>query len=268
MLNWDYSMKKEFVLRVDIESDKGLREGIPKLLDLLKKYNIKASFYLVMGGESTLFDLLRYRGKMKSSMERTIRVWSLADKIRMALFPRDFVKINLPVLRRILNEGHELGIHGWKHRAWTRGLDKINIAQHLKFAIDRYSNLFGRRPLSFCAPGFNTNQEVLRVLEKESIKVISDFPDRGVKRYGKLLNVPVNVHGPKNTPIIEYLVSKGLTDAQIYEQIISQIRQNKLSVMYIHDLFEAIEKRVILENIFKYLKANKIKSKKITEIKK
>ena len=37
---------KYFTIKVDLESDKGIREGVPKLLDLLEKYNIKASFYV------------------------------------------------------------------------------------------------------------------------------------------------------------------------------------------------------------------------------
>jgi len=50
-----------FSLRIDIESKNGIKNGIPALLKLLRKHNLKASFYLTMGGESNLFELLRYR---------------------------------------------------------------------------------------------------------------------------------------------------------------------------------------------------------------
>ena len=63
-------MKKTFTLRVDLESDKGIKEGLPKLLDLLKRYDLKASFYLVMGGESNIWEILKYRKKMASADER------------------------------------------------------------------------------------------------------------------------------------------------------------------------------------------------------
>jgi len=122
---------KSFTLRVDLESNKGIKKSLPKLLDLLKKYDIKASFYLVMGGESNIFELLRYRKKLTHADERKIKVWRFRDKIRMVLLPKDFVKGNKKILRRILEEGHELGVHGWKHRAWTRGLDKIDVEKHI-----------------------------------------------------------------------------------------------------------------------------------------
>ena len=92
-------MVKTFTLRVDLESDKGIKKGLPKLLDLLKKHHIKASFYIPMGGESNILDLLRYRGRLRSAGEREIKVFSLLDKIRMILFPRDFVKSNKKIVR-------------------------------------------------------------------------------------------------------------------------------------------------------------------------
>ena len=136
--------KKTFTLRVDVESSKGIKEGLPKLLDLLKKHKIKASFYLSMGGESNMIDIIKYRGKMNYSAERSIKVWSLFDKIRMVLLPRDFVKENINILRRILEEGHELGVHGWKHREWTRGLGKINVENTVKKSVNKYIRLLLR----------------------------------------------------------------------------------------------------------------------------
>src|SRR3972149_3173759 len=138
-------MKKTFTLRVDLESDKGIKEGLPKLLDLLKRYDLKASFYLVMGGESNIWEILKYRKKMASADERKIKVWTLKEKARMALFPKDFVKSNKNILQRILEEGHELGLHGWKHREWTRGLERINIERTIDKAINRYIGLLRRK---------------------------------------------------------------------------------------------------------------------------
>ena len=80
--------KKTFTLRVDLESDKGIQFGVPKLLNLLKKYNLKASFYIPMGGESNIFELLSNRIKIKSAGERNIKIFSLFEKLRMVLFPK------------------------------------------------------------------------------------------------------------------------------------------------------------------------------------
>ena len=95
---------KTFTLRVDLESDKGIKKGVSKLLDLLKKYNIKASFYLTMGGESNISEILKYRSNLKTSGERKVKVWSLKEKIRMVFFPRDFVKGNKKIQSFKIND--------------------------------------------------------------------------------------------------------------------------------------------------------------------
>jgi undecaprenyl phosphate-alpha-L-ara4FN deformylase len=256
---------KSFALRVDLESDVGIRKGLPQLLDLLKRYNLKASFYLTMGGESNIFDLIRYRKPIKNSGDRTIRLWSFKDKIRMALFPKDFVKRNSSLLKRILNEGHELGLHAWKHRAWTRGLEKIEPLIHLTRAKNRYFKLFGKNPISFASPAFNINEKTLKSLSLLGIKYISDFSSKTIKGYPNIKNVPIIIKGDKNTPIIEYLVSKGMKDEKIIRYIQKRILENDLSSMYMHGLFEARFKLNILEELFKYLRKEKIKNRRIID---
>ena len=256
---------KTFTLRVDLESDKGIKKGVPKLLDLLKKHNIKASFYLSIGGESNIFEILKYRGNLKTSRERKIKVWSLKDKLRMAFFPRDFVKENKKILKRILEEGHELGLHGWKHREWTRGLEKIDIKKKIKDSINKYIQLFGKKPTSFASPGFNINNKVLEILEKNKIIFISDFPGSKLKKYGQIKNIPMTILGKYKTPIIEYLVSIRKNNKEILEIMKKEIMKKELSSFYIHGLFEARFKVKLLEEIFKFIKKNKIKSKKIID---
>lgn len=256
---------KTFTLRVDLESDSGIREGIPKLLDLLKEHNLKASFYLVMGGESNIPEILRYNKRMESSAERSIKVWSISDKLRMALFPKDFVKANKDILQRILNEGHELGIHGWKHREWTRGLDKIDIKEKISKAINKYNHLFGQKPTSWASPGFNINNNVLSILEEEGIKYTSDFEGDKPKLYGQIKNIPMTICGQNRTPIIEYLISQGKNDDEILEFIKKEITSKEIVSFYIHDLYEARFKLDLLEKIFKVIKDNHIENKRIID---
>jgi len=258
-------MEKTFTLRVDLESSKGIREGLPPLLDLLKKYEIKASFYLVMGGESNIFEILKYRGGMAHSSERKIKIWSFWEKLRMALFPKDFVTQNKEVLKRILEEGHELGIHGWKHRAWTRGLDKININEHIEKAIEKYKGLFGKNPISFAAPGFNTNMEIMISLIFSHIKFVSDLPGSESILNGGIINVPMTICGENRTPIIEYLVSLGNDDDEVLELMKLKILERDLSSFYIHGLYEARFKLDLLERIFKFIKEEGIKTKRIID---
>jgi undecaprenyl phosphate-alpha-L-ara4FN deformylase len=257
-----------FVLRVDLESQKGISQGLPLLLDLLAKHKLKASFYLTMGGESNIFELLRYRGNVPNAGERSLKVFTFLEKLRMALLPRDFVKHNLAVLKRIISEGHELGIHGWKHRRWTRGLEKIDVENELKLAIDKYVLMFGRQPDSFCSPAFRTNQNVVDSLDTNKIRIVSDyFGDKPSKiKNTKIINVPVTIKGEANTPIIENKVTAGFSDDEIFDYLVSEVKKKELSVMYLHGMYECIEKINLLDRLFNYLNKSKTNVKTIGQV--
>lgn len=253
-----------FSLRIDLESDKGIREGVPKILRVLKKYNVKASFYVTMGGESNIFELLRYRKKLPGV--RKVSVFSKKEILRMALLPRDFVLKNRAFLQRILADGHELGIHGWKHREWTRGLEKINVRKAVRKAVRKYAKLFGMKPRSFCAPAFRTNKKVVEVLSSKGIRVVSDFSGSAPKKMGGVVNVPITLRGKGNTPIIEYYVGEGYSDEEIFRKIAFAVKKNDYSSMYIHGLFECREKIELLDRLFGWLKKNGVEVKRLDEV--
>ncbi|MFH1308563.1 MAG: polysaccharide deacetylase family protein [Patescibacteria group bacterium] len=245
-----------FGLRIDLESDKGIRYGVPNLLKLLREFGFKASFYVTMGGESGIFEILKYRGPIPGAGERKVRIFSLFEKLRIALFPKDFVTSNVGVLRQILADGHELGIHGWKHRAWTRALDKIDYKKHIGFAVRKYIRLFKKKPDTFCSPGFRTNKKVIEYLDHLDFKVISDLPE--FSKIFRMANVPITIKGKNNTPIIE--------SGGSFEYIKDQIQKQEPAIMYIHGMYECIRKLGMLRKIFEYLRDNKIQVKTIREI--
>jgi undecaprenyl phosphate-alpha-L-ara4FN deformylase len=253
-----------FALRVDIESDLGIREGVPKILNLAKKLDVKVSFYLTMGGESNIFQILAHRKKLPGV--RKVKVFSNIQKARMLLLPRDFVSRNKVVLQRILDEGHELGIHGYKHRAWTRSLDKIDINKHITKAVNKYKKIFGLTPTTFCAPAFQTNEHAQNILKQNGINIISDL-DQDKPRIidNGLINIPITIRGTGNTPILEYLTGEGKSDGEIYKYMQDQIDNKKYAIMYIHGLYEAREKIPLIEKILTYAK-KKGKVKTIQEI--
>jgi undecaprenyl phosphate-alpha-L-ara4FN deformylase len=257
-----------FILRVDLESQKGISKGLPQLLDLLEKYGVKASFYIAMGGESNIFEILKYRGSVPGAGERSIRIFSFLDKLRMAIYPIDFVKKNLLLIKRIIDEGHELGIHGWKHRRWTRGLERIDIDNDIKLAIEKYGFMFGRQPNSFCSPAFRTNCKVVDVLNARGIRIVSDYPGKksSIVKNTHIVNVPITIKGEKNTPIIENMVTKGFNDDEIFEYIVKKINKKNISSMYVHGMYECIEKIDLLDRLFSYLKKSKIKTQTIRQV--
>ena len=258
-------MKKEFVIRIDLESEKGIKEGLPKILNLFREERVKGSFYLVMGGESNIFEILKNKGELKTAGERRIKIWSVWDKLRMVLFPIDFTKKNKNLLKKIILEGHELGLHGWKHREWTRNLEEMNIERRLNQMISRYKNYFGTNPRSWTSPGFNTPKRVLHELEKRGIKFISDFNKK--KNFGKIKNIPITLFGENSMPFIEYWVSGRKNDNEILEIFKKEIKNKKFVSFYFHGMFEGRFKIDLLREIIKELKRKGFINKRVIDLK-
>ena len=92
------------------------------------------------------------------------------------------------------------------------------------------------------------------LVKDNNIKVISDLPGKGPFLVDGLVNVPITIKGNNNTPIIEYLVSKGKRDDEIIEAILKEIDKLKYAGFYIHGIYEGIEKVDMLDRLIKRLK--------------
>jgi len=125
--------------------------------------------------------------------------------------------------------------------------------------------LFGKKPTSFASPGFNINNKVLEILEKNKIKFISDFQDEKPRKYGRIKNTSITILGKDKTPIIEYLVSIGKNNEEILEIMKKEIIKKELASFYIHGMFETRFKLKLLEEIFRFVKKSKIKNKRIID---
>ncbi|MFH1107487.1 MAG: polysaccharide deacetylase family protein [Candidatus Micrarchaeota archaeon] len=248
-----------FALRVDIDSRYGLMHGVPNILAILKDCGIKASFAAVMGGESGIADLLRYRGGERGLMGGS-RL-PLSDRVRMALMPVNFAQEQKPILEEIMRQGHTLGVHGWKHRLWTRALDSIDVSTHVRMATEKYAALFGRRPSHFVAPGFRSGSAVLEALDEQGYALASDLPGEapfrpvvGGKQF-KCVQVPVTLKAADTSPLTEHYAAQGIPDAEtarrICDEVLARENAGRLSTLYAHDVFEGTFRPKLLEAVLK-----------------
>lgn len=251
-----------FCFRVDIDSRYGLLHGVPNLLDALSRNDAKASFFIPMGGESTLLELLRHRGGPRGGMAG-VKLPKL-EVARMILSPRDFAAENVRLLERIVAEGHSLGVHGFKHRAWTRSLDSIDAAGHVRMATERFKELMGSPPSTFAAPAFRTNSTVLDALDANGYAAAGDmageqpFHPMAAGRHYSCVQVPVNLKMPSTDPLVESYCLSGMSDsdaaAAVCRQIDEKESQGGYACFYCHDFFEGAIKPHVISSILAHVK--------------
>lgn len=178
-------------LRVDVCTHRGLHEGVPALLDVLRRTGVRATFFVTFGPDRTGRALVHF---LRPAFAR--RVFGLgggrAYGLRSALYgtilaaPRVGAAAS-DLLRRIEGEGHEVAPHGWDHRGWQDRLDAYppaRLRREFRRMMEAYEAILKRPARSFAAPAWRVNRALLELEEEAGLAFASDtrgtFPFRAV----------------------------------------------------------------------------------------
>lgn len=76
------------------------------------------------------------------------------------------IEENMPALRQIADDGHELGNHSFMHEPWLHLYETEQLQDDLKKAHDAIEHATGTAPLGFRGPGFSISNDVLATVKK------------------------------------------------------------------------------------------------------
>jgi undecaprenyl phosphate-alpha-L-ara4FN deformylase len=163
------AFERVIALKVDVDTFWGMRNGVPRLLDLFKKHGVAVSFFVPMGKDHTGWTAKRVfttRGFLsKVNRSGPLKTYGLRTLMYGLLLPGpEIAKENAWLLKRVIEEGHELGIHGLDHVFWhdhIKDLGQAKTESILQKAIDVYGQIVGAEPASFAAPGWMINKHAL-----------------------------------------------------------------------------------------------------------
>lgn len=263
-----------FCFRIDIDSAYGMRNGVPNILELLRKLDILATFFVVTGGETGIVDILS-GGKRVTEGAAGVKLPPL-EIARILVAPYNFAIKHADTLTEAVKNGHEIGAHGWKHREWTRALDGIDVNDRFSKITHVFNETFGFAPMCFAAPAFKTNAAVLNALDRFQFQAAGDLngsvpfhPVVGETHF-KHVQVPVTLKDQYTRPLIEGLHFDGYSDDSIVKTITSQITEQEkqfgFSCFYCHDVFEGINKLNLLKDVLTFVKLEGIETATITQV--
>ncbi|MBQ9575085.1 MAG: 4-deoxy-4-formamido-L-arabinose-phosphoundecaprenol deformylase [Synergistaceae bacterium] len=171
----------KLAIKIDIDTLKGYLEGLPKLLEILKAHDVKASIFFSMGPDNSGKALRRiFRKGFITKMLRTKAPTAYGIKTLFygTLLPAPMITASNPdLIRRTVDEGHDCGIHSWDHVYWQDNLPKLSretIRGLLDKAFDKFEEYAGFRPDSCAAPGWQVTPESLRVQDELGLTYCSD----------------------------------------------------------------------------------------------
>ena len=168
-------------LRVDVDTRRGLDEGVPRLLELFRRLGIRASFFVTMGPDHSGRAIRRaLRPSFLAKMWRTnpFKLYGIRTLLSGTLVPARLVGAGAPaMLRQIADEGHEIAPHGWDHVGWQdriHRLDQPAIRADLDLAARSFAAAVGVAPSASAAPGWRTSPVALAVQDGRGLLYASD----------------------------------------------------------------------------------------------
>src|SRR5687767_7709837 len=151
----------KLALKIDVDTYRGTRVGVPRLLEMLERHGAGATFLFSLGPDHTGWAVRRaFRPGFLKKVGRTSVVshYGVRTLLYGTLLPApDIGRRCADVLRRVRDAGFEAGIHAWDHVKWQDGVvgaDAGWTGWQMALAAQRFREILGEEPLAHGAAGW------------------------------------------------------------------------------------------------------------------
>lgn len=160
-------------IKIDVDTFRGTREGVPRLIDVLKKHGAGATFLFSLGPDHTGRALRRvFRPGFFSKVRRTsvLEHYGVKTLLYGTVLPGpDIGRRCRDILRKTRDAGYEVGVHCWDHVRWQDFVahkDARWTEGEMQRAITRFREVFGEEPRTWGAAGWQTNAHAARLQQR------------------------------------------------------------------------------------------------------
>ncbi len=241
-------------LRVDVDFHEGLRRGVPHLLDLFDRYDVRATFYIVMGPDTLHRHSKRATNARFRRRVRSMNVFNVARHLGLAYLRSrmldqhvgpDFPKL----VHEIENRGHEIGVHGYDHALWADevyDMEDERTREQMELAFANFESTAQRPARTWGAPNWRVNGAMFDELSRRGIRYSSDtrgsapfFPTIGNRTYD-VLQLPISL------PCLHEMVQAGIPHADVPDRLLECLTPG-YQLFCIHDYYEGLLERSLFE---------------------
>jgi peptidoglycan/xylan/chitin deacetylase (PgdA/CDA1 family) len=215
-------------LKVDVDTLRGTREGVPALVTLLRKHGADATFLFSLGPDHT-GRALRPGFAGKARGVPAVRRYGVKTLCYGTALPGpDIGRRAADVMRATRDAGFEVGVHGWDHVRWQNGVADADAdwpRAEMQRACERFTDIFAAPPLVHGAAGWQMNVHALRLTQRLGFEYCSD--GRGTSAHlpvwqGELIRCP---QLPTTLPTLDELIGRdGVTEHNVAAHLLEQTK--------------------------------------------
>lgn len=235
-------------LKIDVDTYRGTLQGVPRLVEILRRHGADATFLFSLGRDHTGRAIKRaFRPGFMNKVSRTsvLSHYGIKTLLYGTLLPGPAIGRGCAgILRGVRDAGFELGIHCWDHVKWQDGVAGADMAwteRELKQARDQFANVFGAEARVHGAAGWQMNRHALRMTQRLGFDYASDC--RGMYPFMPVWDAEVVQcpQLPTTLPTLDELIGMDSLDENNVHQYLLEVTRNPPSWGHVFTLHAELE---------------------------
>ena len=246
-------MPIRLALKVDVDTDRGTREGVPNLVADCQEMGAPACFLFSLGPDQTgraITRVLRPGFFKKVSRTSVVQIYGVRTLLNGTLFPAPHIgRRNAGTMRAVRDAGFEIGIHCYNHYRWQDYVQTMSLAEvREEFIAARaeFLRIFGGEAQTAGAAGWQSNARSREVYDEANLLYASDV--RGGRPFFPRIDGKVfkTLEIPSTLPTFDELMGRPeYSDDKIVPHYISLLREDCVNVLTIHAEIEGMGRRAL-----------------------
>lgn len=242
-------MTKQIALKIDVDTYRGTRYGVPRLVEALKRHGAQATFFFSMGPDHTGRAIKRiFRPGFMKKVSRTsvVEHYGIRTLLYGTLLPAPNIGWKCrDTMLDVRDAGFECGIHCYDHILWqdhVAGKDADWTQRELKRAVNAFLGIFGEMPKAHAAAGWQTNRHALRLSQQMGFDYSSDT--RGTHPFLPTWNAEIIAcpQLPTTLPTLDELIGRdNITRENVGEHLLNLTAGEAPATGHVYTLHAELE---------------------------
>ncbi len=253
----ELAMPIRLALKVDVDTDRGTREGVPNLVADCQAVGAPACFLFSLGPDQTgraITRVLRPGFFQKVSRTSVVEIYGVRTLLNGTLLSAPHIgRRNAHIMRAVRDAGFEVGIHCYNHYRWQDYLQTMaasEVAAEFDAARTEFRRIFGTEANTAGAAGWQSNARSREVYEGAGLLYASDT--RGASPFFPRVDGRVfqTLEIPSTLPTFDELMGRPeFPDSAIVPHYLSLLREDRVNVFTLHAEIEGMGRRAIFQQL-------------------